>query len=162
MTREKDTLAEEVATLRSQKDELSSQQERWDELRTTSEQMHALVELMQRSDNEEMKELRRARDKLRTLEVEHASVQRRLKDQEAKVTNNERAAQAARQSLSQAQQRAVEWEKRANEYESELQSTRDKLDKEEQEHRQLEADHALVKMQLEERDAEERLAKVRT
>lgn len=114
--------------------------------------------MMQQGDNEE---LRRSRDRLKALEAENTTLQRRMKDQEIKMTSNERAAQTARQSMSQIQQRAAEWEKRANEYQSELSSVQEKLDKEEQVHKQFKEDYEYMKMQVEERDAEERLAKVR-
>lgn len=113
--------------------------------------------MMQQGDNEE---LRRSRDRLKALEAENTALQRRMKDQEIKMTSNERAAQTARQSMSQIQQRAAEWEKRANEYQSELGSVQDRLDKEEQTHKQFKEDYEYMKMQVEERDAEERLAKV--
>ena len=116
---------------------------------------------MQSQNSDELKELRRAREKLGTLEVEHAGLQRRLKDQETKAAGADRTAQTARQSLAQAQQRAVEWEKRANEYDGELKLAQETLSKHEDGQRQLEQEHAVTKMQLEERDAEERLAKVR-
>ena len=131
-------------------------------MRTTSEQVQALVALMQNQNTDEMKELRRAREKLSAVEAEHAGMQRRLKDQEAKASSADRTAQTVRQSLIQAQQRAAEWEKRANEYESELKLAHETLGKSDDTQRQLEEEHAVTKMQLEERDAEERLAKVRT
>lgn len=159
-TREKESLAEEVARLRSQKEDLLSQQAHWDEFRNTSEQVQTLVALMQRADDEEVTELKRARERLSALEAENASLQRRFKDQESKMSSAERTAQTARQSLSQAQQRAAEWERRANEYEGELTAANDALEREEQTRKQLEEEHSMTRMQLEERDAEERLAKV--
>jgi len=159
--REKEALADDLATLRTQYEEASSQQSQWDELRRTNENLQALANLVSQTDNEELRELRRTRDRFRNLETEHAALQRRLKEQDNKVLNSERTAQTARQSLSQAQQRAMEWEKRAKDYEHELESTRTRLDHAEQAQAQLDADYSLVKLQLEERDAEERLAKDR-
>ncbi|THH32620.1 hypothetical protein EUX98_g1584 [Antrodiella citrinella] len=159
--REKEALADDLATLRQQFEESTSQQSQWDELRRTNENLQALAQLVSQNDNEELKELRRTRDRFRNLETEHAALQRRLKEQDNKVLNSERTAQTARQSLSQAQQRAMEWEKRAKDYEHELESTRTRLDQSEQSQAQLDADYSLVKLQLEERDAEERLAKDR-
>lgn len=120
-----------------------------------------LTKLVGQPDTEEIKDLRRIRDRSKVLEGEHAVLQRRLKEYENKMANNEKVAQASRQSLSQAQQRAIEWERRAKDYESELRSTQTKLDQTEQAQAQLDADYSLVKLQLEERDAEERLDKVR-
>lgn len=87
-------------------------------------------------------------------------MQKRFKDFENKVTNSEKAANTARQSLAQAQQRASEWEKRAKEYEGDLEMTRTKLDQAEQTHAQLDADYSLAKLQMEEKDADDRLSKV--
>ena len=61
----------------------------------------------------------------------------------------------------EARQRAEEWERRAKEAEGELEVAQSKLDEVEQSHSQLDADYSLVKLQLEERDAAERLDKVR-
>ena len=158
--REKDMLTEEVTLLRKQNADLSAQQSNWEELRRTSEQIQNLAALIGRADNDEVQELKRIRDRYISLEAEHSSLQRRFKDQEARISNSERTALTARQSLSQAQQRAAEWEKRAKEYEGELDSTRNKIGDLEQAQSQLDSDYSMLKMQIEERDAHERLAKV--
>lgn len=162
MTRERDNIADELAAQRRQNEELVSQQNNWDDLRRASEQIQALTQLVGQADNEEIKELRRIRDRSKILEGEHLALQRRMKEYETKMMSNEKVTQTSRQSLVQAQQRAIEWEKRAKEYEAELETTRTKLDNAEQAHAQIETDYSLVKLQLEERDAEERLDKVRS
>lgn len=160
ITREKETLAEDLASLKMQNDELRSQESNWDELRRATEQIQTLTSLMGQVDTEEVKELRRIRDRSKTLEGEHTALQRRVKDMETKVANHEKVAQTSRQSLLQARQRADEWERRAKEAEGQLEHAQTKLDQVEQSHSQLDADYSLVKLQLEERDAEERLDKV--
>lgn len=162
LTREKEALLEDVNDLKRKNDELSSQDNQWEELRRTNEAIQALTALVSSGDNEELKDLRRSRDRFKVLEGEHAALQRRLKEQENKAVNSERAASTARQSLSQAQSRAIEWEKRAKDHESELQSVRSELEQAEESNANLDADLSLVKLQLDERDAEERLAKVKT
>lgn len=112
------------------------------------------------ADQEELKELRRIRDRSKVLEGENTALQRRVKDYETKIANNDKLAQTSRQSLVQARQRAEEWERRAKEAEGRLEVTQTSLDQVEQSHSQLDADYSLVKLQLEERDAEERLDKV--
>jgi hypothetical protein len=119
-----------------------------------------LTTLIGQADNEEVKELRRIRDRSKVLEGENAALQKRLKDQDSKIINSEKAALTARQSLAQAQQRAAEWERRAKEYEGQLEQTQTKLDQAEQTQAQLDADYSLVNLQLEEREADDRLAKV--
>jgi len=117
---------------------------------------------MQAQTNEpEMKELRRVRDRSKVLEGEYAALQRRYKEHEMRSTSNDLAASSVRASLAQAQQRATEWEERANEHESALSETQAAREDVEDRMAQLAEDHALVKMQLEEKDAEERLAKDR-
>ncbi|EKM60392.1 uncharacterized protein PHACADRAFT_82113 [Phanerochaete carnosa HHB-10118-sp] len=159
--REKDFLTQELSALRKRNEELATQQLQWDELRRTSEHMQNLAAVIGRADDEEMQELKHIRDNYKSLEADYTALQRRFKDQEVKTANNERTAQAARQSLSQAQQRAIEWEKRAKEYEQELDSARSRLSEVEQVQSQLDADYSVLKLQMEERDAEERLAKDR-
>lgn len=146
--------------LQKQHDHVTSQQTHWDDLHRAAEQIENLTALIGQADNEEVRELKRIRDRSNKLESEHAALQKRFKEQESKVANSERAAVTARQSLAQAQQRASEWEKRAKEHEGELELTRTKLDQADQTHAQLDADYSLVKLQLEEQEADHRLAKV--
>ncbi|KAK7064791.1 hypothetical protein R3P38DRAFT_2826409 [Favolaschia claudopus] len=159
--RDKDSTLQSLNTLQKQFDHLTSQQSHWDDLRHASAQIEMLTSLIGQADNEELKDLRHIRDRSKVLEGEHAALLKRFKDQEAKVVNSEKTAMAARQSLTQAQQRSSEWEKRAKEYDAQLESTRTKLDQAEQTQAQLDADYSLVKLQLEEREADERLAKDR-
>ncbi|KAJ7717531.1 hypothetical protein DFH07DRAFT_1068200 [Mycena maculata] len=159
--RDKDSALQALNALQKQHDHLTSQQSHWDDLRHASGQIEMLTNLIGQADNEELKELRHIRDRSKVLEGEHAALLKRFKDQEGKVANSEKAAMAARQSLSQAQQRSSEWEKRAKEHEAQLVTTQTKLDQAEQTQSQLDADYSLVKLQLEEREADERLAKDR-
>ena len=80
-----------------------------------------------------MKELRRVRDRSKVLESEHASLQRRYKEQEA---------------------RADEWEQRASEHEAALVDAQAALEDAEDRVIQLVEEHTEAKA------AEERLAKV--
>jgi hypothetical protein len=107
-----------------------------------------------------VKELRRFRDRSKVLEGENAALLRRLKEQEVRVTSSDRAASAARASLAQAQQRAAEWEQRANEHAAALAEAQADLEKADDRSMQLEAEHSLAQMQLQDKDAEERLTKV--
>ncbi|RDB29315.1 hypothetical protein Hypma_015013 [Hypsizygus marmoreus] len=157
--RDKETALQTLATLQQQHDQLVSQQSHWDDLHRASEKIDMLTTLIGQADNEELKELRRHRDRSKVLEGEHAALQKRFKEQESKVGNSERAALTARQSLAQAQQRSSEWERRAKDYEGQLEMTQTKLDQAEQTQAQLDADYSLVKLQLEEREADDRLAK---
>ncbi len=159
---DKEAAVEALTALRTEHDTLLSQQTHWEDLRRTTEQLEHLSALVtQAQSNEpELKELRRASDRSKVIEGEYATLQRRYKEQEMRSTSSDRAASAARASLAHAQQRATEWEERANEHEcafSEAQAAREDA---EDQMAQLVDDHALVKMQLEEKDAEERLAKV--
>ncbi len=146
---------------KARNDELAAQQNSFDELRQATEQIQMLANLIGHVDTEEVKELRLIRDRSKMLEGEHTALQRRIKELETKVANHEKVTQSSRQSLMQARQRAEEWERRAKEAEGQLEVTQTKLDEVEQSHSQLDADYSLVKLQLEERDAEERLDKVR-
>jgi DNA repair exonuclease SbcCD ATPase subunit len=158
--RDKDVALEAHKVLQKEHDRLTSQQTHWDDLHRATEQIETLTTLIGQADNEEVKELRRVRDRFNKLESEHTALQKRIKDQESKVANSERSATIARQSLAQAQQRASEWERRAKEHEGELEMTRTKLDQADQTHAQLDADYSLVQLRLEEREADDRLAKV--
>lgn len=160
--RDKDAAVEAQKLLQKEHDRVISQQTHWDDLHRAAEQIEMLTTLIGQADNEEVKELKRIRDRSNKLEGEHTALQKRFKDQESKIANSERAAVIARQSLAQAQQRASEWERRAKEHEAELEMTRTKLDHADQIHAQLDADYSLAKLQLDEREADDRLAKVRS
>ncbi|KII86500.1 hypothetical protein PLICRDRAFT_114601 [Plicaturopsis crispa FD-325 SS-3] len=159
--REKESALQALAALQKEHDHLASQQSHWDDLRQASEKIEMLTTLIGEADNEEIRELKRTRDQHRALQNEHAALQRRYKEQDTKVANTERAAANARQTLGQAQQRASEWEKRAKDYESKLELVSTKLDQADQTHAQLDADYSLAKLQLEEKEADDRLAKDR-
>ena len=126
--------------MQKEHDRLISQQTHWEKLHRASEQIITLTSLISKADSEEVSELKRIRDRSHKLEGEHSALQKRFKDLESKVTNSEKAANTARQSLAQTQQRASEWEKRAKEYEGDLEMTRTKLDQAEQMHAQLDAE----------------------
>lgn len=157
VTQEKALAVHTLQLLQKEHEHLLSQQSHWDELHRASEQIGMLTTLMSQSGNEELTELRRTS---RILESEHAALQKRFRDQEHKISNAERTAIAARQNLTQAQQRSSEWENRAKEYENNLEMTRTRLDEVEQAHAQLDADYSFAKLQLEEKEAEDRLVKV--
>jgi chromosome segregation ATPase len=161
VTRDKESALQALTTLQQQHDNLSSQQSHWDELRKASEKIEMLTTLIGQADNEELKELRTQRDRSKVLEGEHAALQKRYKEQESKILNSERAAVTMRQSLAQAQQRSSEWERRAKDYEAQLEITQTQLEQAEQSHIQLDADYSLVKLQLEEQEADDRLAQVK-
>jgi len=88
-------------------------------------------------------------------------VQKRFKELENRCAGSDKAATTLRQTLAQAQQRSVEWEQRTKEVEGRLEYTRTMLEQAEQTQTQLEADLSLAKLQLDEREAEDRLVKDR-
>ncbi|PCH33123.1 hypothetical protein WOLCODRAFT_134939 [Wolfiporia cocos MD-104 SS10] len=157
ITRERDHATEELAQQRKQNQDLVNQQAYVEELRKTSDEIQELTKNLGRVDAAELEELRKIRERSKVLESENTALQRRVKEYETKMAANDKITQVAKQSLAQVQQRAAEWEKHAKEYEAELAATQTKLDNAEQAQVQLDADLTLVKLQLEERDAEERL-----
>ncbi|KAK7059231.1 hypothetical protein VNI00_001858 [Paramarasmius palmivorus] len=159
--RDREAAERATVSLQKQYDNLVSQQSNWDALRQTSEQIQNLATLISQADNEELKELRRICDKAKFLEGEHAALKSRFKELENKAASGEKAAATAKQSLAQAQQRSSEWERQSKEYAAKLEITQTQFEQTEQTLSQLETDHLTVKMQLEGRDADERLSKER-
>jgi hypothetical protein len=149
-----------LTVLQKQHDDLAAQQSHWVDLRHVSDQVKTLTALLAQADNDEPSILKHMRDRCHLLEGDYVALQKRFKEQEANAANSEKAAFVARQNLSQAQQRASEWERRAKEYEGKLEMTQTRLDQAEQTQAQLEADYSLSMLQLEEREADSRLAKV--
>ncbi|KAG6878337.1 hypothetical protein C0993_008515 [Termitomyces sp. T159_Od127] len=152
--RDKESALQVTEALQQQHNVIMAQQSNWDELHSACEKIDIIASLI---GNEELKELRRYRDYTKNLEHDHATLQKRLKELETKIGNNERTVATVKQSLTQAQQRSSEWERRAKESETQLEITHTKLDQLEQTHAQLDADYSLVKLQLEEREANDRL-----
>lgn len=158
--REKDKLQHEVKRVQEDRDQLASQQEHWDELRRTSEQVESLSKLLMNAQSDDAAELRSIKEKNRALEAELATLKKRSKEQDTKIANAERTSSTARQNLAQAQQRSADWEKKAREFEAEVERLTTALDQGEQTKNQLDADYSLARLQLEEREAEDRIAKV--
>jgi len=94
------------------------------------------------------------------LEGEYNNLQRRLKDQEAKLVGVDRTMVTVRQTLTQAQQRAVEWEKRAKKADAEISTIRSRLEEERDAKGQIDSEVSLLKIQLQEKEADERLTQV--
>lgn len=161
-TQQKTASDEALASLRHDHDVLLSQQSNWEQFSQAAQQIEMLTSLMnqQKSNEPDLMELRRVRDKTKALESDHAALQRRFKDQESKAASSDRATTAAKQSLTQAQQRAIEWEQRAKDYETEVEEMRSRCDEAERRASDLETDQSLAKLQLDEKDADERLAQV--
>ncbi|KAJ3556404.1 hypothetical protein NP233_g11986 [Leucocoprinus birnbaumii] len=161
VTREHESTTRALEALQKQHDELQSQQTHWNELRQAAEKIDLLTNLIGQADNEELQELRRYREQSRMLEADHANLQKRLKDLESHYKANEKNLASTRQALSNSQQRLNEYEHRTQEAEAQLEILQTKLDQTEQTHAQLDADYSLVKLQLEEREADGRAAKDR-
>lgn len=159
-SRDKESAQQSLRLLKADRDNLASQQSYWEDLRRASEQIEALASRVSRIDSDEVAELKQVRDRSKVLEGEHAALQKRFREQESKLANIERASQTTRQNFAQAQQRASEWEKRAREAEGEAERLSTVVEQGEQTRTQLEADVQMVKMQLEEKDAQERLRQV--
>lgn len=149
-----------LETVQKQHDDLALQQSNWDAITTATEKINMVYKLLENADDEEQKELRHHRDRSQALEIENIALQKRFKELEAKVANSDRAATTMRQSLTQAQQRSTEWERRAKDYESKLEIVQTKLDQAEQTNTQLETDLSMLKVQVEEQEADSRLSEV--
>lgn len=146
--------------MQKQLDQAASQEDNWDEMHRAAEQIGILTNIMEQADNDELRELRRNRDRTKIMEGEYAALQRRFKDQETKIASHDRAMGGVRQNLAQAQQRAAEWEKRTKEQDAEIEATRSRLDEAEQSQNAIDAEFSLAKLQLQEKETDERTARV--
>jgi DNA repair exonuclease SbcCD ATPase subunit len=153
-------VAKNFDSLLRQLEQLMSQQRNWDTLNAASEKINMVYKLLENADEEDQQELRQQRERTRTLEAENAALQKRLKDADVKLGHADKKSNTALQTLAQAQQRSSEWELRAREHEGQLEMVRTQLEQAEQTHTQLEADYNITKVQLEEHQADSRLAQV--
>jgi hypothetical protein len=101
-----------------------AQQKHWDDLRRTAERVESLCQQMESEDSEEIVELRRAVDESKILQGEHAYLKKRYEEQERRIADFTRGQQTAKQTVTQAQQQAAEWERRAKEADAELDTCR--------------------------------------
>jgi septal ring factor EnvC (AmiA/AmiB activator) len=137
-----------------------AQQSNWETLAAATEKMNQVFNLLDNAESEEQKELGVLRAHSKVLEDENAAMQKRFKELDTKLANSDRSAATARQTLTQAQQRSSEWERRAKEYEGQLERMQTKYEQSEQTQSQLDADFSMLKLQLEEQEADNRLLKV--
>lgn len=119
-----------------------------------------LTELLTHAETNDVAELKRFKEHALIAESEHAALQKRFKDQESKISNSEKIAFTARQTLAAANQRASEWEKRARDYQGELEMMQTKLEQTEQTHGQLDADYSVAKLELDSRNSAMSLVEV--
>jgi hypothetical protein len=125
-----------------------------------AEQIQLLTSQVNEADNEELRQLRDYHDRTRPLEGEYNNLQRRFKDQETKLVNLDRTMATVRQTLVQAQQRAVEWEKRAKETTLKSAASGANWRRRAVPNAQLDSEVSLLRAQLQEKEADERLTQV--
>jgi chromosome segregation ATPase len=153
--RDKETALSNLAIAEKERDDIVSQQTNWDDLRRTAQHVETLTKLLTSGENEELRELRRIRDRSKVLEGEHSALQKRFKEQEAKLAELERTSVHARQAAATANQRATEAERRAKDLENELDAARDKVERAEDVRQQIDADYSLLKSHVQEKELEE-------
>jgi chromosome segregation ATPase len=159
--RDKESALRSVAAAEQERDDMAAQQANWDDLRRTAQQVETLTKLLTSGENEELRELRRARDRSKVLEGEHAALQRRFKDQEAKLAELDRAATHARQTAATANQKASDAESRVNDLEAELEAARDSLERADDLRQQIEAEYSLLEAHVQDKELNEAAARVR-
>jgi chromosome segregation ATPase len=158
--RDKTAVEQIAAAIREERDRLLSQQDRWEEMHRAAEQIQLLTSQVNEADNEELRQLRDYHDRTRPLEGEYSNLQRRFKDQETKLASLDRTIVTVRQTLAQAHQRSVEWEKRAKETDTEISGIRSQLEETSDAKALLDSEVSLLKTQLQEKEADERLTQV--
>lgn len=159
-TRDKAAAEQTTAAIREERDRLLSRQDHWEEMHRAAEQIQLLTSQVNEADNEELRQLRDYHDRTRLLEGDYNHLQRRLKDQETKLANYDRTMATVRQTLTQSQQRGVEWEKRAKETDTEISGIRSQLEEAGDTNARLESEVFLLKAQVQEKEADERLTQV--
>ncbi|KAG8887081.1 hypothetical protein FRB98_000608 [Tulasnella sp. 332] len=130
---------DKTAQVERERDALQAQTHHWDDIRRTAEQVEALSRLIGAADSEELQELRRIRDHSTVLEREHASLQKRCADQEAKIAAQQRTSAQTKQTMAVSQQKLSEWEKRARTAEGDLAESHALLEQAGQSQRQTDA-----------------------
>ncbi|CAE6399787.1 unnamed protein product [Rhizoctonia solani] len=148
VTRDLESSKRTVSQLENQRNTLMAQQKHWDELRRTAERVENLCQQMEREDSEEVVELKRAVDESKILQGEHAYLKKRFEEQERRIIDFTRGQQTAKQTITQAQQQAAEWERRAKEAGTELDTYRSRAEELEDANTRLHADFSQLQLKV--------------
>ena len=112
--RDVESSSEAQARLEKERDAaLDQQQQGGAEILLMSQKLEALMGLITTRDNDELKILRRERDRAVTLEHEATTAKRRIAELESRVNSLERAEATSKKSLEYAQQQGQEAEETA-------------------------------------------------
>lgn len=137
-----------VSQLENQRNTLMAQNKHWDDLRRTAERVEGLCQKMEEEDSEEIAELRRAVDESKILQGEHAYLRKRFEEQERRIADFTRGQQTAKQTITQAQQQAAEWERRAKEADAELDTYRSRAEELEDANTRLHEDFTQLQLKV--------------
>ncbi|CAE6430986.1 unnamed protein product [Rhizoctonia solani] len=148
VTRDLESSKRIASQLENQRNTLMAQQKHWDDLRRTAERVEGLCQQMEREDSEEVVELKRAVDESKILQGEHAYLKKRFEDQERRIADFTRGQQTAKQTITQAQQQAAEWERRAKEADTELDSYRSRAEELEDANTRLHEDFTQLQLKV--------------
>ncbi|KAG8930496.1 hypothetical protein FRC02_004111 [Tulasnella sp. 418] len=124
---------------------LRAEQQRWDELRHTREQVDRIASLMNEAENEELGELRAIRDQYQELQNEYAALQKIFEEQDAEIVSLQKS---AKQTGAESKQKLSQWERRAAELEAELEQMHTQLEQMTDSHRQLGVDVENIQAEL--------------
>ncbi|CAE7064529.1 unnamed protein product [Rhizoctonia solani] len=148
VTRDLESSKRIVSQLENQRNTLMAQQKHWDDLRRTAERVEGLCQQMEKEDSEEVVELKRAVDESKILQGEHAYLKKRFEDQERRIADFTRGQQTAKQTITQAQQQAAEWERRAKEADTELDTYRSRAEELEDANTRLHEDYTQLQLKV--------------
>ncbi|KAG8732948.1 hypothetical protein FRC11_009825 [Ceratobasidium sp. 423] len=148
VTRDLESSKRIASQLENQRNNLMAQQKHWDDLRRTAERVEGLCQQMEREDSEEIAELRRAVDESKILQGEHAYLKKRFEEQERRIADFTRGQQTAKQTITQAQQQAAEWERRAKEADTELDTYRARAEELEDANARLHEDFTQLQLKV--------------
>ncbi|CAE6389296.1 unnamed protein product [Rhizoctonia solani] len=148
VTRDLESSKRVVSQLETQRNNLMAQQKHWDDLRRTAERVESLCQQMESEDSEEIVELRRAVDESKILQGEHAYLKKRYDEQERRIADFTRGQQTAKQTITQAQQQAAEWERRAKEADAELDTYRSRSEELEDANTRLHEDFTQLQLKV--------------
>jgi septal ring factor EnvC (AmiA/AmiB activator) len=128
---------------------LEQQQEGWRESRLMSQKIDSLMQLLVAKENDELRELRRAKDRSKGLEAELAAAKTRVAEIEARVEGLVRSEAKATQSVEDAKRQAQDYETKLQKIEREIEPLR-RLD-DAQKTRDREFEQIRSQLQLQER-----------
>jgi len=124
-THDRDSAQESLRRVEQERDSaVEQQQESWRETKLNSQKIDSLLQLLTTKESDELRELRRQRDRSRTTEAELSSAQKRVAELESRMEGLIRSEAKSAQALDESQHQMDEVEAKLEKLQREIEPLR--------------------------------------